>query len=74
MDTTTVLGALETEERPETILRWTVECPVTGGLAEAEIGARVAPFAMFCTPRIEVKSCTLWPEKRDCGHQCIRNI
>jgi hypothetical protein len=55
MNTATVLEALETEERPETILHWTVECPVTGGLAEAKITARAAPFAMFCTPRIEVK-------------------
>lgn len=74
MTTATVLEALETEKRPETLLQWTVECPVTGGLAEAEIGARAAPFAMFCTPRIEVKSCSLWPERRSCGRQCIRNI
>jgi hypothetical protein len=74
MNTATGLEALETEERPETILHWTVECPVTGGLAETKIAARAAPFAMFCTPRIEVKSCTFWPERTDCGHQCIRRI
>ena len=53
MNTATVLEALETEERPETYCIGQWNAPVTGGLAEAKIAG--APFAMFCTPRIEVK-------------------
>jgi hypothetical protein len=74
MNTTTALEAMRNGERAETILHWTVECPVTGALAEAKISTRAAPFAMFCTPRIEVKGCSFWPRMGDCGCQCVRNI
>jgi hypothetical protein len=73
MNTATGLAAPETEHS-EAILHWTVECPLTEALAEVEIGARAAPFAMFCTPRMEVKSCAFWPERKGCGHPCVKAL
>jgi len=60
----------DTEGRRE-IRHWTVECPETGGLAEADITARAAPFPTSCKPRLTVKNCSLWPERKACGQKCL---
>ena len=58
-------GTLEGETRGETILHWMVECPETERLAEADISARAAPFATFCSQRLTVKNCSFGRREMD---------
>jgi hypothetical protein len=57
----------------ENTRHWLIECPFTGRLVDADIGPRPVPFGTFTEPLIEIKSCSLWPEKANCGQECIRN-
>jgi hypothetical protein len=61
------------KDRAEDIRQWLIECPITGTLVDADIGMRAVRFGIFTARRIEVKSCSLWPEKADCAQECIRN-
>jgi hypothetical protein len=61
------------KDRAEDIRQWLIACPFTGTLADADIERRAIPFGIFTVRRIEVRSCSLWPEKADCGQECIRN-
>ena len=61
----------EGENAPERVLHWLVECPEAQGLAEADISARAAPFAMSCIPRLTVKNCSFWPERVACRRACL---
>ena len=55
--------------RSKRILR----CPETGRQAEVGIDAsRVAFTSAFGRPRLRAKSCSLWPEKKGCGQECLR--
>lgn len=58
-------------DRAEDIRQWLIACPFTGTLADADIGARAVPSGTFTVRRIEVRSCSLWPEHADCGQECI---
>ena len=73
MNNLTEGGTLEGETRGETILHWMVECPETDRLAEADISARAAPFATFCSPRLMVKNCSFWPERNGCEQKCLKS-
>lgn len=50
-----------------------VTCPNTHGPAEVRLNARLATFtAAFRKPDLRVKSCTLWPEKKGCAENCVK--
>jgi hypothetical protein len=54
-------------------LRKVVPCPEAKTLAEVETRAVRAAFAsLIGTPRLRVKSCTLWPKKKGCAEACLR--
>ena len=47
-------------------------CPETGREVEVGIDAvRVALTSAFGRPRLQVKSCSLWPEKEGCRQKCL---
>ncbi len=47
-------------------------CPDTGGKAEVGIDAsRAALTSAFGLPSLQVKSCSLWPEKEQCKQDCL---
>ncbi len=52
-----------------------VTCPETGRAAGVEVAARrVAATALRLHPEIRLESCSRWPERRDCGQDCLRQI
>lgn len=60
----------------ETFLRFRVprglQCPETGTSAAVGVDAPWAAFtAAFCPPRLRVKNCSLWPERKACGERCL---
>lgn len=49
-----------------------LRCPETGKEAEVGIDApRAAVTSAFGHPLLRVKSCSLWPERRDCRQKCL---
>jgi hypothetical protein len=64
----------ETDETPEDIRHWLVECPLEQGLAEADIGVRPIPFGMFSVILWKIKNCSFWPRRAGCEQKCIRKI
>lgn len=72
MDTT--LEYIRSEERPEEIRQWFVECPLEEGLAEADIAVRPIPYGMFSVILWEIKNCSFWPKRAGCDQKCIRKI
>ena len=49
-------------------------CPDTQGLAEVELNACWAAFtALFQKPALRIKSCALWPGKKDCMQGCVQD-
>jgi hypothetical protein len=52
-----------------------VTCPETGQPAAVEVDARfAAASAVFGEPSLRLKSCSRWPEHRDCGQECLEQI
>ncbi|MFQ5930694.1 MAG: hypothetical protein ACE5MK_13460 [Acidobacteriota bacterium] len=50
-----------------------VTCPQTGGLAEVDVNSRRAAFSSaFGRVRLRVKSCTLWPKRKGCAEDCVK--
>lgn len=50
-----------------------LSCPETGGLAEVDIHAPRAAFtSLLGQPRLRVKNCILWPERKGCGESCLK--
>ena len=50
-----------------------ITCPETNGLAEVNLKTRLAVLgAAFGRPRIRVKNCSLWPNKKGCDEKCVR--
>ena len=45
-------------------------CPENGRVVGVELDARHAAF----TSRLRLQNCTRWPEKRDCGQECLSRI
>ena len=66
-DIGTVREAGERKEAVKDHLHWWIECPLTGGLARAEVTAWDSQPGM----RFEIAECSFWPEKRDCEQQCV---
>jgi hypothetical protein len=49
-----------------------LSCPEVGGMAEVGIDAsRAALTSAFGRPLLQVKSCSLWPERERCKQDCL---
>lgn len=47
-------------------------CPEVGKEAEVGIDVHRAAFtSAFGRPLLRVKNCSLWPERKDCGQDCL---
>ena len=52
-----------------------VTCPRTDRPAEVEVNARrAAATAAFGRPKIEMVSCTEWPERKSCDQECAKRL
>jgi hypothetical protein len=53
--------------------RKTVICPDTGQIAEVELkAARASLLSAFGKHWVRVKWCSLWPRKKGCAEECVR--
>jgi hypothetical protein len=53
----------------------TVECPATGTAAEIELDAvKAAITATTGEPVVAVAHCSHWPERKDCGQECLARL
>ncbi len=49
-----------------------LKCPETGRLTPVQIGAgKAAISSLFGEPKIRVKGCANWPEKKNCAQKCL---
>jgi hypothetical protein len=52
-----------------------VTCPETGTTVAVEVNAGKAAFtAAFDEPELRLSSCSRWPERHDCGQECVKQI
>lgn len=52
-----------------------VYCPETGKPVAVEVDAAHAAFTFaHGIPDLRLTSCTRWPERKDCGQECVRQI
>jgi hypothetical protein len=52
-----------------------VTCPETGKPATVEVDARrAAATALLGEPSLRLKSCSRWPERKECGQECLEQI
>lgn len=52
-----------------------VTCPADQSKAAVDVNAgKAAAGAVFGTPSFSVTACSHWPERHDCGRQCLRDI
>ena len=52
-----------------------VVCPETRKYVAVELNApRAAEKAFFGSPYFRLSDCTRWPERQDCGQECLRQI
>jgi hypothetical protein len=52
-----------------------ISCPETGKPAAVEVDARHAAFtAPIRANGLRLKDCSRWPERKDCGQDCLRQI
>lgn len=52
-----------------------ITCPENGSAAAVEVDARHAALtAAIGKPSLLLKDCSRWPERRDCGQQCLEQI
>lgn len=50
-------------------------CPETRRPAAVELGAGYLAFStLMLDPTMRLKSCTRWPERRNCGQECLEQI
>jgi hypothetical protein len=61
------------------LLRWRgtriVRCPETRRPVAVEVDATHAALsAIFREPDLRLRSCTRWPERRDCGQECLSQV
>ncbi len=55
--------------------RRTVICPETGRYAIVNPDAgHAALTAAFGPPQVRIADCSRWPERRECGKSCLRNV
>ncbi len=48
-----------------------LRCPETGGVAIVDIEETLSERGAAGRPHLRVKTCQLWPEKKDCGRGCL---
>ncbi len=52
-----------------------ITCPENRKPAAVEVGPRHAAWgAVVDTPRLRLKDCSRWPQRQDCGRECLRQI
>lgn len=52
-----------------------VTCPETHKTAAVELDAKEAAHEAFTgKPRMELKECNRWPDRKDCGQECLDEI
>jgi hypothetical protein len=52
-----------------------VTCPETGTAVAVELNAGKAAFTgAFDEPELRLSSCSRWPERQDCGQECVKQI
>src|SRR5215216_3079971 len=52
-----------------------ITCPETRKPAAVEVDTlHAAMSAAFTEPDLRLKNCTRWPEKKDCGQECLLQI
>jgi hypothetical protein len=52
-----------------------ITCPETHKPAGVEIDAGLAALTSIgAAPHLRLKSCTRWPEKKDCGQECLAQL
>jgi len=52
-----------------------VTCPETHQTAAVELDAKGAAREAFAhKPKMQLSECTRWPDRKDCGQQCLREI
>ena len=52
-----------------------ITCPETRKPAAVEVDtSHAALTAAFVEPDLRLKNCTRWPEKKDCGQECLLQI
>jgi hypothetical protein len=55
--------------------RMVVTCPETRKVVGVEVDVKHAALtAAFGHPDLKLRSCTRWPEKKDCGQECLLQI
>lgn len=53
----------------------TVICPETDQAAAVEVDAPFAAVtAIFGAPSLRLKTCSRWPENKDCGQECLEQL
>ena len=53
--------------------RKVITCPEAHSLAEVNLNAGVAALgAGVGRPRLQVRSCSLWPKRQGCDEKCVR--
>jgi len=52
-----------------------VTCPETHAPAAVDVAAAEAAVGAFLTePTIRLKECSRWPERQDCGQECLKQV
>jgi len=65
---------VRTEEKPEEIRHWLIECPLEESLAEADIAVSRIPHGMFSVILWNIKNCSFWPKRAGCYQRCVRKL
>ena len=52
-----------------------ITCPETHDTQAVDVAARKAAMtAIFGDPKLRLDRCTRWPERQDCGQECLQQI
>ncbi len=52
-----------------------ITCPETHNAAAVDVAAGEAAVGAFLSePTLHLKQCSRWPERRDCGQECLQQI
>ncbi len=51
-----------------------VSCPETKSAAAVEVDAFPAAYSESALKKLRLKECSRWPERQNCGQECLREI
>ena len=52
-----------------------ITCPETHKAAAVDVAAREAAIGAFLSePTLRLTECSRWPERKDCGQECLKQI